>query len=157
MAKEPTRFEIKGRTYVICDWVVDKQLETLVWITKTFGEGILALFMSEDGFDGVDNLLSSPTAVAEAEEKLSEEEKKAKRASEKKTINELVQKIAKNLDAKEYVTYMKHILKGVHCEGKEINFSYHFVGRMSELHQVMFQVLRHQYGDFLGESNAEEQ
>jgi hypothetical protein len=156
MAKKPTHFEINGRTYIIGDWVVDKQLETLVWLTKTFGEGILHLFMSEEGLEGVDNLLGSKPKPEE-EVKLSEEEAKEKKKRERDAVADLVQRITKNLSAKEYVAYMKHILDGVHCGGQKVNFSLHFVGRIGELHQVAFNVLRHQYGDFLGASTVEDQ
>ncbi len=152
MAKEPTRYETNGRTYIIGDWPVDKQLETLVWITKTFGDGILSLFMSGDSAEALDGLLygtKDPEAKAEEKVELSDSEKRGKAEREKEAMSDLIGKITKNLDAKEYVKYSKLIIEGIHCGGTRVNFSTHFIGKIGELHQVIFACLRHQYGDFL--------
>jgi hypothetical protein len=147
MAKAPTKFVIDERTYIIGDWTVDRSLETLVWLTKTFGEGILQLFIHEDGLDAADRLISgTPEEVDGQEVKTSEEDKQL--------ANEFVSKILRNLDPREYSAYCKAILQGVKCNAQDINFNVHFQGRIAELHNVIFQVLRHQYSDFLGGSGG---
>jgi hypothetical protein len=71
-------------------------------------------------------------------------------------LQQFVSKLFQNLDAKQYVIYAKLICEGSHVNGQPINFNSHFTGKMSELHKVMFQILRHQYGDFLDGSAAAE-
>jgi len=146
MAKEPTRFTINERTYIIGDWSVDKSLEIMVWVTKTFGEGFLTLFMSDDGLGSVEKLMDDTSDDVKSVEELEKE---------KKLIQEFASKITNHLDAKEYVKYAKLIIDGIHCGGGKINFGFHFMGKMAELHHVLFRCLRHQYGDFLG-GNTEE-
>ena len=145
MAKEPTIYAVKGNTYVIGDWDVDKALETLVWLTKTFGEGFLALFMSPDKGEIVDKISGTVDG-----ERVNDPEKDAA------LIKEFASKIVNNVNPKEYVSYTRLIIQGSRCNGEEIKFNTHFRGKMAELHQVMFAILRHQYGDFL-EGNAGEE
>lgn len=141
MSKEPTKFTIGSNNYIIGDWSVDKALETMVWLTKTFGEGLLSLFMNEDGMEMLNDMAEGHGVEGE----------KNQGAMEK-----FVAKLFEKLDAKEYVKYSKLICAGSHVNGQEINFNQHFAGKVSELHQVMFRILRHQYGDFLGGNAAEE-
>jgi len=140
MKAEPTKVEINGRNYLIGDWDVDKSLETMVWIVKTFGEGFLALFMSEDGFESVEGIVNGNVESDE----------------EKKLIKDFASKILDKIDPKEYTKYAKIICAGVRCDAKEINFQFHFVRRMGELHTLMFHILKHQYGDFLGAGAGDE-
>lgn len=135
MNNTPTTFEINGRTYIIGTWDVDKSLETLVWLAKTFGEGFLTLFMSEDGFETTAKVAQGE--VNEAEESL---------------MQDFVSAILNKLDPKEYVKYSKIICSGVRCNGQDIDFKFHFAGKMGEMHRVMFAILKHQYSDFLPES-----
>lgn len=139
--KEPTKLVIGKNTYIIGNWDVDKALEILVWLTKTFGEGLLTIFMSEDGLEAVRGM------VDDGKEKSSDEE-----AKEKELVAEFAEKLINRLDAKEYVKYAKIIVSGTRCNGEAIDFKFHFVGRMGELHQVLFAVLKHQYSDFLAGS-----
>ena len=147
MAAKPTICTINGRTYVIGTWTVDKALETMVWITKTFGEGFLSLFMSGDGLDSAAKLIEKN----DPEKERSEEDLEA----EKTLIMEFASKIRDQLNAKEYVHYSKIIVDGIRCDGQAIHFNTHFSGKMFELHRLMLACLRHQYGDFLG-VNAED-
>lgn len=140
MAKEPTTTNIAGNTYIIGDWDVDKALETLVWLSKTFGEGFLSLFMSPEG-EGFGDLSEGKIQIKEDQQDVT-------------LIKDFASKVIENLEPKEYVKYAKLIVNGTKRNGKDINFSMDFIGKMSELHQVLFAVLRHQYGDFL-EGNAE--
>ena len=144
MAAEPTRITINGRNYIIGTWTVDKSLETMVWITKTFGEGILSLFMSDDeGMDKAKKLIEGEEAPERSKEEIEKE---------KKLIMEFAAKIRDQLDPKEYVKYCEIIVKGIKCDGMDINFKLHFAGKIFELHKLLLACLRHQYGDFLGES-----
>jgi hypothetical protein len=151
MTSEPTKFEINGRTYTIGSWGVDKALETMVWLTKTFGEGFLSLLMAGEGVEDAKKLLDG-TEVDDEGEIRNKTEKELK--EDKALIMEFAGKIREQLDAKEYVKYSKIIIEGIRCGGAPINFNTHFMGKMAELHQVMLQCLRHQYGDFL-EGSAE--
>lgn len=151
MARKATKIEINGNHYIIGDWDVDRALETMVWLTKTFGEGILSLFIGSD-VEGAYNRMIG------AEEGIDDEgvATKAEMSSEdKEKIHEFIQTITKNLDPKEYVKYARSITAGVHCGGQKVEFNTHFQGKMGELHQVMFHILRHNFGDFLGESGDE--
>lgn len=150
MSKEPTKFEINGRVYIITDWQIDKQLETFVWLTKTFGEGLLTLFMTEGGLDGVDNLLGN------SESELTDEEKKEKSKKDLDGLTDVVKKVTSNLEGKEYVKYVKIMLDGISCKAKSVSLM-DFTGRIGELHQVIFHCLRHQYGDFLDGKVGEDQ
>lgn len=140
MKAVPTKVEINGRNYLISDWDVDKSLETMVWIVKTFGEGFLGLFMSEDGFDTVDGIVNGNVESDD----------------EKKLIKDFAGKILDNLDPKEYTKYAKIICEGVRCNSQPVDFKFHFVRRMGELHTLMFHILKHQYGDFLGAGAGDE-
>ena len=140
MKAEPTKVEINGRNYLIGDWDVDKSLETMVWIVKTFGEGFLSLFMTKDGFESIDGVVNGDVETDE----------------ERAIVKEFATKILDNIDPKEYAKYAKIICAGVRCNAKEIDFKFHFVRRMGELHLVMFHVLKHQYGDFLGAGAGDE-
>ncbi len=132
---EPTVMKINGNSYIIEDWDVEKSLETLVWITKTFGESILNLFMSGEALKVLDAL--------DGEELPPETQEKAEA---------LVSKLFMNLEPAEYVKRVKTITKGTFCNAKEIDFNQHFRGKIGELHKVLFAILRHQYSDFLGVS-----
>jgi len=144
MVLEPKKININGRNYIIGIWTVDKALETMVWITKTFGEGFLTLFMSDDGIDGAAKMIESTETK--------KEKSKDDLDKEKAIILDFAGKIRDQLNAKEYVHYSKVIISGIKCSGQDINFNTHFTGRMFELHKLMFECLRHQYGDFLGAS-----
>jgi len=139
MSLHPTTVKVNGRNYMITDWSVDKALEILVWMTKTFGEGLLSIFVSD----------SSREALADAMESNEVAEDDVSK------IMAIAEKFTRNLNAKEYAQYSKYILDGVICDGKKVDFSVHFSCKMGELHTVIFHTLRHQYGDFLG-GNAED-
>ena len=148
MARKATKVEINGRHYVIGDWDVDKALGMMVWLTKTFGEGILNIFVGGDVEDSFSRLIGQ-------DEDIDEEgviTKVGMTAEDKANIREAVEGIIRNLDPDEYVKYSRKIIAGVHCGGQMVEFKTHFVGKMGELHQVMFHILRHQYSDFLGGS-----
>lgn len=130
---------LAGKDYLITHWDVDKALETMVWLTKTFGEGFVAIFTKGDSVEDALNIT----------EDMSDEENT-------EAILSFMSRTIDRLDAKEYVKYSKIIVDGVKCDGKSIDFRTHFVGRLSTLHMLMFSVLRFQYGDFLGESSAED-
>jgi len=139
MSSKPTTITVNGRNYLITDWSVDKALEILVWMTKTFGEGLLSIFVSDSSREAL-------AGAMEANEAGSDEIAK---------IMEIAEKFTKNLNAKEYAQYSKYIIDGVVCNGQKVDFSVHFSCKMGELHTVIFHTLRHQYGDFLGGSAAD--
>lgn len=128
--------KLSGNDYLITHWDVDKALETLVWLTKTFGEGFVAIFTKGDSVEDALNIT----------EDMSDEENT-------EAILSFMSRTIDRLDAKEYVKYSKIIVDGVKCNGKGIDFRTHFVGKLSTLHLLMFEILRFQYGDFLGESS----
>ena len=146
MSRQLTKYTAKDNVYLIGDWDVDTSLEILVWLTKTFGEGFISIFMSEEGQELAEKTLGGKKT----------EDKEGDSLREKELILEFTRNITKNLDAKEYVKYAKRIVSGVKCNGKDIDFSYHFVGKVDELHMLMFKVLQRQYGSFLGASIGEE-
>lgn len=137
--RQPTKLTIGKNNYVVGNWDVDKALETLVWLTKTFGEGFMTIFVTDEGQDAMGKIMSS--------EKSDE--------SEKKLVSEFAAKVVDRLDAKEYVKYSRLIVSGTRCNGEEILFNTHFIGKMGELHRLMFNILRHQYSDFFGEGEGE--
>jgi len=143
MSKEPTVEKLGNNTYIICSWDVDKALETLVWLTKTFGEGLLTLLLSEEGEETLKKL---------AGESETEEDKE----NEKQMVAEFAGKVIDRLDAKEYVKYSKIIVSGTRCNGEKIDFNSHFIGKMGELHRLIFAILKHQYSDFLGGSGQDD-
>jgi hypothetical protein len=143
MSKEPTIEKLGGNTYIICSWDVDKALETLVWLTKTFGEGLLTLLLSEKGEDTLKKL-AGDNQTEEDEE------------NEKEMVAEFAGKVIDRLDAKEYVKYAKIIVSGTRCNGEKIDFNHHFIGKMGELHRLLFAILKHQYSDFLGGSGQDD-
>ena len=131
--------ELDGKVYIIGDWQVDKSLKVLVWLTKTFGESIAGIFMTEEGFETLGGL--------QGDEDASEETKLA--------IAEFVTKLLQNLDEDQYVKYCKIIIDGVKCEAKDINFNFHFLGKIGTLHTLMFHVLKQQYRDFFSAKDTE--
>jgi hypothetical protein len=138
-AKQPKQVTIKGNTYIIGVWDIDTSLEIFAWMVKRFGSGFMSLFMSESG----QNLIQGRSVAIDPEE-------------EKDLIEELLQKISTSLEPKEYVKYCKRILTGIHFNGQELDFKFHFAGRVFDLHSLMFEVLTFQYSDFLGGGNAED-
>ena len=137
--RDTNKLELDGKVYIIGDWPVDKSLKVLVWLTKTFGESIAGIFMTEEGFETLDNLQS--------EEKVSEGTKAA--------IADFVTKVLSNLDEDAYVKYCKLIVDGVKVDGKELNFNLHFVGKIGTLHTLLFHVLQQQYRDFFSAKSDE--
>lgn len=138
--KEPTRYQKGKNVYIIGSWHVDKSLEVFVWLTKTFGEGFVTIFMSPEKGEAVGKVFDGGEVQGD----------------ESKLIEEFVSKIVNRLDPKEYTAYAKTIVQGTRVNGQEINFNEHFCGRIGELHGLLFQILRHQYGDFLGGSESED-
>ncbi len=141
--REAKQIEINGRNYLIGHWQVDKSLKTLVWLTKTFGEGFVAIFTSPVGSD-----LLGGSSLGEDEPEKPKKEISDKEEAE--VIKDFVRSIVDRLDEDTYVKYARHIIEGVKVGGKAINFNQHFIGRMGELHNLMFEVLKLQYSDFLG-------
>lgn len=144
MAKEPTIFKAENRTYIIGNWEVDKALETFIWLTKTFGEGLITILFSEDGQERIQKFGSEENKSAEDAEQ------------EKEMLSEFAAKVIDRLDTKEYVKYAKIIVSGTKCNAQDINFNQHFIGRMGELHRLILAILKHQYSDFLVGSGSEE-
>jgi len=95
--------------------------------------------MTEEGFETLDNLQS--------DEKVSENTKAA--------ISDFVTKLLSNLDEDQYVKYCKLIVEGVKCDAKDINFNFHFLGKIGTLHTLMFHVLKQQYRDFFSGKDTE--
>ena len=137
--RESGTVELDGKVYIIGDWPVDKSLKVLVWLTKTFGESIAGIFMTEEGFETLDSFQED----GESSEKT------------KLAIAEFVTKLLKNLDEDQYVRYCKVIVEGVQCEAKDINFNFHFLGKVGTLHTLMFHVLKQQYRDFFSAKDTE--
>lgn len=137
--RESNKLELDGKVYIIGDWPVDKSLKVLVWLTKTFGESLAGIFMTEEGFETLDNLQS--------DEKVSE--------STKTAIADFVTKLLSNLDEDQYVKYCKLICEGVKVDGKDLNFNLHFVGKIGTLHTLLFNVLQQQYRDFFSGKSDE--
>jgi hypothetical protein len=140
--REAKQIELNGRKYLIGHWQVDKSLKTLVWLTKTFGEGFVSLFTSSVGTD----FLMGGSEPVEGETPA----KETSQEDEAQVIKDFVSSIVDRLDEDAYVKYAKHIVEGVKVGGQSINFNQHFIGRMGELHHLMFEVLKLQYADFLG-------
>ena len=154
MKGAPHTVEIDGTTYSISNWDVDKALLTLVWLTKTFGEGFVGLFSSKQGMSflfGEED--GAPTEEPGDDGDLIPDTSEVRGASEDdaKAIQEFISRVIDRLDERTYVKYAKHILDGVRVGTTKINFGMHFVGKMSLLHRLIFEVLRYQYGDFLGD------
>lgn len=135
--KEPARYSKGENTYIIGTWTVDKSLEIFVWLTKTFGEGFVSIFMQQDE-QTAEALKSGGADDVEA-----------------KVIEEFVSKIVDRLEPAEYTKYARKICDGIKCNGQDLNFNTHFMGRIGELHFLMFHALRHQYSDFLEGSESE--
>ena len=129
------KLELDGKTLLITYWNVDKQLEIMAWITKNFGDQILSLFM--DGGDITDH-------VPNASEDLSE--------GERVNLAKLITDAFKQLPPKEYAKYAKYIVCDVLEGSKKINMERMFRGKMVSLHVLIFEVLRYNFSDFLGES-----
>lgn len=138
--RQSKTYEINGRKYLIGHWQVDKSLKTLVWLTKTFGEGFVTLFTS----GAAEDLLSTPEEGEEVKEKEVDPEEEAR------LLKEFISNIIDRLDEDAYVKYARLVIEGVKCNGRDINFGQHFIGRMGELHKLMFEILKLQYSDFLG-------
>jgi len=128
------KLELDGRVLLITHWNVDKQLEILAWITGTFGDQILSLFM--DGGDVTDHLPSGGD-ISEGD---------------RVNLAKLVTDAFKTLTPKEYAKYAKYIVSDVLEGSKKINLDNMFRGKMMSLHFLIFEVLRYNFSDFLGES-----
>ena len=138
--REPTTLRLGDNVYIIGDWSVDKSLKTLVWLTKNFGEGIMGLFMEKE-------TLKKPEG--ETKEDTSEG------SHEEEAFRDFFKSVIEKLDPDEYTKYARIIVEGTKCNAKDINFNFHFIGKMGELHKLMFAILRHQYSDFLPEGVGE--
>jgi len=135
--------EYCGEKLLITHWHIDKQLEVLAWLTKTFGEGIMSLFL--EGGD-VDDYL--PEMEKDSEGAVTEESKNS--------IGAFVTEIFSKLSPKDYAHYAKYIVADVLHGNKKVDVNKLFRGRLVKLHYLIFEVLQYQYSDFLQE-NSESQ
>lgn len=156
--KATHKVEIGGTTYSIYNWDVDKSLLTLVWLTKTFGEGFVGLFTSKAGSEFLFGAGDEPEKESGGDDDDDMLIPTSSRSDDDdaKVIQEFISRIIDRLDERTYLKYSKHILDGVRIGTTKINYGAHFVGKMALLHRLMFEVLRFQYGDFLGDSPGED-
>ena len=113
---------VDGHEYKIGHWPVDQANENFAFLLNSFGEGLLAAISSEDMM---------------AEELGG------------KLLQDIVKGLFSKLTPKEYASKMREFTSNLLCDGKAFEYNTHFTGRVLHLHKVVFNVLRHQYGDFL--------
>lgn len=136
--------ELEGQNYVITYFNLDKSLEIFAWLTKNFGENVISMFM--EGGDVGDYL---PEVESDANGKLSRKSMN--------TMSSFVGEIFSKLEPKEYVKYAKAIVSDVMIGSVRIKPDALFRGKTMLLHTLIFEVLKHNYSDFLGEESSEEQ
>ena len=129
-------FDHEGEKILIRHWDVDKQLEILAWLTKNFGEGIMALFMQNDS-DVKDYLPETEY-----------DDNGALTNQSQKNIQVFAREIFQKLEPKEYTKYMRIILQDCMHGPKKIDLNM-FKGKMVAMHTLAFEVLCYQYSDFL--------
>lgn len=148
MQGAPHQIVLNGTTYSVTNWDVDKALLTLVWLTKTFGEGFVGLLTSKAGSE----FLFGAEDDDQAEDVGEEDGLIPQPSGGSQVMQEFMAKVIDRLDERTYVKYAKHILDGVRIGTTKVNFGIHFIGKMALLHQLIFEVLRFQYGDFLDDT-----
>lgn len=132
-----------GQNYIITYWNIDKSLEIFAWLTKNFGQNILSLFM--DGGDVNDYL---PEVQLDEQGSATNESMVA--------LSNFVGEIFEKLEPKDYVAYVKYIVGDVKMGSVYINPDKMFRGKMVLLHTLVFEVLKYQYSDFLGDESSDQ-
>ncbi len=121
---------IGNEKYMVGHWHVDKQLAMMTRLIKLLGEPLAMIIMGG----------GSTSAKSMMEMKV-----------EPATIAKSVASLASRLGEEEVKQFFRDAVEGVRCNGKEIEFNTHFMGRVFTLMKVALFCIRHQYQDFLEE------
>jgi len=128
--------EIGGHNYSVGYWDVDTSTATLTRLFKILGEPLGKVLLGAlEGKEEGQSLLDV---------KLDE--------NQGKFLSEAISGLSMRLNEDEVKNLLRQCCKQLLCDGKQIDYNTHFMGKIGHLFKVCLFVLRHQYSDFLGES-----
>lgn len=128
---------IDGKKYQVGYWDVDTSTATLTKLFKILGEPLAKILLGalEEKKEG-QSLMDVKLDGAQA-----------------KFVAEAFSGLSSRLDEGEVQKLLRQCCgQGLLCDGKQVEYNSHFMGKIGHLFKVAFFVLRHQYSDFLGES-----
>ena len=134
-------FTIDGHKYQCGTWDVDTATNTLTKLVKLLGEPLVMVLMGavdsvkeKGGGGGLQSLMNTELEDIKTE-----------------AIGKAFQGLALRLNEQEVKDLFRLCCgQQLLCDGKQIDYNAHFMGRIGHLLKVTMQVLRHQYRDFLG-------
>lgn len=123
---------IDGKKYMIGHWPVDTQLTMMTRLIKLLGEPLAMIIMGGEG---------SKKSILDVK-------------LDGSVIGPAISALSLRLHEDEVKQMFRDAVSGVKCDGKDIEFNTHFMGRIMHLMKVATFCLRHQYQDFLEELPA---
>lgn len=131
-------FTIGDEKYQCGTWDVDTATDTLTKLVKLLGEPLVMVLMgavesTKDKEGGLKALMNTDIDDLKTE-----------------SIAKAFNGLAMRLNEKEVKDVLRLCTSQMLCNGKQIEYNTHFMGRIGLLMRVAMQVLRHQYRDFLG-------
>ena len=121
---------IDGSKYEVGHWAIDKQLDIMVKLIKLFGEPIAMMLMGAlQSKGGIKEALSSELSA--------------------KSSQEAIKALMGRLNEAEVKSLLRECTESLLCDGKQIAYDVHFMGRIFHLLKVALFCIRHQYQDFL--------
>jgi len=121
---------IDNQKYEVGHWSLDKQLDIMVKLIKLLGEPVAMLLMGALQQKGsLKEVLNSQMSS--------------------QINSEAIKAFTSRLNEAEIKTLLKECTEGLLCDGKQISYDVHFMGRIFHLLKVALFCIRHQYQDFL--------
>lgn len=126
---------IKGQKYQFGYWDVDTSTSYLTKLLKLLGEPLaMALLGAIEAKEDGQSLMDVDMDQLKGE-----------------AIAKAFQGLAARLNENEVKEILRQCQKGVMCDGKQIDYNTHYMGKIGLLFQVSLANLKHQYSDFLGD------
>ena len=126
-----SKFKVGAHEYQVNMWHPDKAIENLTWLTKVAGEPILAVIVN----------VGSLADLMESDVDLT-------------LLMPAVKELITNLHEDQVVYKVNTFVEEMQCDGKDVVYATHFLGRPGHLMKVLAQVLKAQYADFFDELPA---
>lgn len=121
---------IDNHKYEVGHWALDKQIDVMVKLIKLLGEPVAHLIMGALQQKGsMKDVLNSQMSS--------------------QINSEAIKAFTSRLNETEIKQLLKECTEGLLCDGKQISYDVHFMGRIFHLLKVALFCIRHQYQDFL--------
>lgn len=121
---------IDGKKYEVGHWALDKQLDIMVKLIKLLGEPIAMMIMGSMQQKGSLKEMLDSNLTAQMS-------------------SEAIKSLTGRLNEADVKNLLRECTDGLLCDGKQISYDVHFMGRIFHLLKVTLFCIRHQYQDFL--------